>query len=64
MYEVTLQQVNSLRIFCCSSGGHATDWLSIPFTSPEPYEGMGSFWLKKKTGLSKLKRLAAGGKNL
>jgi 1,4-dihydroxy-2-naphthoyl-CoA synthase len=59
----TLQQVNFFKdIPAALLGGHATDWLSIHFTSPEPYEGMGSFVDKRKTDYLKLRRLAAEGK--
>ncbi len=58
----TLQQANFFKdIPAGLLGGHATDWLSIHFTSPEPYEGMGSFVEKRKTDYLKLRRRAAQG---
>lgn len=60
----TLQQVNFFKdIPAAILGGHATDWLSVHFTSPEPYEGMGSFVEKRKIDRLKLRRLAADGKS-
>ncbi len=58
----TLQQINFFKdIPAAILGGHATDWLTIHFTSPEPYEGMGAFVEKRKTDYLKLRRLAAEG---
>lgn len=60
----TLQQVNFFKdIPAAILGGHATEWLSIHFTSPEPYEGMWSFVEKRKPDYMKLRKLAAEGKS-
>ncbi len=41
--------------------GHARDWLSLHFTSAEPYEGMTAFVEKRKAGYRHLRDLAASG---
>ena len=41
--------------------GHARDWLSIHYTSLEPYEGMTAFVDKRKADYEGLRRRAAEG---
>jgi enoyl-CoA hydratase/carnithine racemase len=60
----TLQQVNFFKdLPAALLGGHATEWLTCHFTSPEPYEGMTAFLEKRKPDRMRLRRLAAEGKS-
>ena len=44
-----------------NTAGHARDWLSIHYTSREPYEGMTAFVEKRKVDFVGMRRLAAEG---
>jgi hypothetical protein len=60
----TKQQVNFWKdLSWYQTIGHARDWLSVHFSSYEPWEGMKSFVEKRETGYRKLRDLAAEGKS-
>lgn len=60
----TKQQLNFLKDFIWSMTiGHARDWLSIHFSSPEVQEGMCSFVEKRKTEYEKIRKALAEGKS-
>ncbi len=61
----TLQQVNFYKdIPHAILGGHATEWLTVHFTSPEPYEGMWSFVEKRKPDYKKFREKMAKGETV
>lgn len=60
----TKQQVNFWKDFVWNMTiGHARDWLSVHFASPETFEGMWSFVEKRPAEYRKLRQLAAQGKS-
>lgn len=60
----TKQQVNFWKdLAWYQTIGHARDWLSIHFTSYEPYEGMKAFVEKREPDHVGLRKLAADGKS-
>jgi enoyl-CoA hydratase/carnithine racemase len=60
----TKQQVNFWKdLSWYSTIGHARDWLSVHFSSYEPWEGMKAFVEKREAGYRKLRDLAAEGKS-
>lgn len=60
----TKQQVNFWKdLSWYMTIGHARDWLSVHFASPETREGMFSFVEKRPTDYRRLRKLAAEGKS-
>jgi len=60
----TKQQLNFWKDFAWNMTiGHARDWLSVHFSSPETAEGMWSFVEKRPAEFMKLRQLAAEGKS-
>lgn len=58
----TKQQVNFWKDLAWHQTiGHARDWLSIHYSSYEPWEGMRAFVEKRPAGYMKLRKLAAEG---
>ncbi len=60
----TKQQVNFWKdLSWYSTVGHARDWLSLHFMSPEPYEGMTAFVEKRSPRYRELRQRAADGRS-
>jgi enoyl-CoA hydratase/carnithine racemase len=60
----TKQQVNFWKdLSWYSTVGHARDWLSLHFMSPEPYEGMTAFVEKRSPRYRDLRQRAAEGRS-
>jgi enoyl-CoA hydratase/carnithine racemase len=58
----TKQQTNFLKDFTWhQTVGHARDWLSLHYTSWEPFEGMQAFVEKRPAGYAMLRQRAADG---
>ena len=60
----TKQQVNFWKdLSWYSTVGHARDWLTLHFMSPEPYEGMTAFVEKRAPRYRELRQRAAEGRS-